>query len=491
MAERDARKVAAAIDIGSNSIKMTVARITENGGIEEIDWVTTPVLLGQGLETTGRLDDGRIEAAIATLRQYAERAGKLGAVRIVAVATEATRAAENGAAFIGRVRAETGVDVRTIDGNEEAALTFRGLAATSDLSGMSLIADIGGGSTELIVAQDGTLLAARSLLLGSARLTDRYVQSDPPSAENLEACERDAHRVLDEAAGTLALPQIAAPRLIVLGGTGEYLARLVEPATEFDLAAIRTIQAQLLAVTAAELSARADIPEARARVLPAGSAIVAALAKRFKPEHVEIARSGIRAGMLLDLFYRPEANDVPSPESTLLALDEPQNAASAPDETVRFCDKIRSLIAARWRVVWKTIPAAIEGSDIEGVHDVRVASRRLRAAMDVGAVCFPRKWYRPLHQAAKEITSALGEVRDRDVLLASLRAELANAPAAEKPGIERLIARVEQERAVAREAMERFLDSVMSGPLQSEVDRRFGPHGQTVKTPVAKNGGQL
>mgnify|MGYP000666262569 CR=1 FL=1 len=87
--------------------------------------------------------------------------------------------------------------------------------------------------------------------------------------------------------------------------------------------------------------------------------------------------------------------------------------------------------------------------------------------------------------------SALGEVRDRDVLLASLRAELANVPAAEKPGIERLIARVEQERAVAREAMERFLDSVMSGPLQSEVDRRFGPHGQTVKTPVAKNGGQL
>ena len=77
------------------------------------------------------------------------------------------------------------------------------------------------------------------------------------------------------------------------------------------------------------------------------------------------------------------------------------------------------------RRVLAAIPIALAGTDIEGVHDVRVASRRLRAAMDIAAPAFPGKWYKPLHRTAKEITGALGEVRDRDVLLEALRADRA------------------------------------------------------------------
>src|SRR5215208_6230816 len=121
------------------------------------------------------------------------------------------------------------------------------------------------------------------------------------------------------------------------------------------------------------------------------------------------------------------------------------------DPNQSYRSAMKDLIGERWGAVWKAVPVAIAGEDIEGVHDVRVASRRLRAAMDVAVGCFPAVWYRPLHEAAKEITGALGEVRDRDVLLEHLTKQRDAAPPGERPGIERLIERVDRERKAARE----------------------------------------
>lgn len=135
---------------------------------------------------------------------------------------------------------------------------------------------------------------------------------------------------------------------------------------------------------------------------------------------------------------------------------------------------MRNLIAHRWDEVWRAVPIALAGEDIEGVHDVRVASRRLRAAMDVGVDCFPASWYRPLHRAAKEITGALGEVRDRDVLIETWTRERSTASSAERPGIDRLIDRIERERSVARVEMERFLVDVVARGVPKETVRRFG-----------------
>ena len=122
------------------------------------------------------------------------------------------------------------------------------------------------------------------------------------------------------------------------------------------------------------------------------------------------------------------------------------------------------------------MPVAIEGSDPEGVHDVRVASRRLRAAMDVAVGCFPDAWYKPLHRAAKDITGALGEVRDRDVMLEFLAGEREKVPAGERAGIDRLIARLTSERDAARERMLVFLEDVnrAASPMTPPVvsDRR-------------------
>lgn len=144
---------------------------------------------------------------------------------------------------------------------------------------------------------------------------------------------------------------------------------------------------------------------------------------------------------------------------------------------------MRTLIGERWEEVWKAVPRAAEGTDIEGVHDVRVASRRLRAAMDVAAPAFPASWYKPLHAAAKEITSELGEVRDRDVMIDYLIGAREGAPPNERPGIDRLIARIERERTAARAEMESYLQKLADQGLRNETRRRF-----PAESPAAKNG---
>jgi exopolyphosphatase/guanosine-5'-triphosphate,3'-diphosphate pyrophosphatase len=253
------------------------------------------------MEETGRLADDRIEAAVAAVRRFVDLARQAGAGRVVAVATEATRAAANGPEFLDRVRRETGVEVRAIDGDEEARLTFRGLAATADLSGPTLVADVGGGSTELIAARDGAPLAWQSLPLGSGRLTDRRVRADPPTAAELASCKAAAGEILRaESALGLEVADVSS-RLIVVGGTGEYLQRLAqrEPADRSEVERVLTALTQM---SAGDLATWLGIAESRARVLPAGIAIVAAVADTFGATRIEMARSGVRLGLLLDVL---------------------------------------------------------------------------------------------------------------------------------------------------------------------------------------------
>lgn len=484
MTGEDSRPVAAAIDIGSNSIKMTVARPDGVGGIEQIDWASEVVRLGQGIDQTGLLDRERMDAAIAALTRFVAQARQHGATRLVAVATEATRSTENGPAFMQRVQQETGISVRVIDGLEEAALTFRGLAATTDISGRLVIADIGGASTELIVVNDGIMLGARSIPLGSGRITERFMLSDPPSLDELAASEAEADAVVQRAAKSLKLPRGEGARLVIVGGTGEFMAKLVPDEGAIAFKDVKNVLAKLGVLTAAELADIIEAPEARARVLPAGVAIVSAIANRVQPTRIEIARSGIRAGLLIEAF---SGQPIPSkgrlapaktPRRGKEATDRVKNVSGEQNSGIAqvpaFRAVMKTLIGQRWAGVWKAIPAALEGTDIEGVHDVRVASRRLRAAMDIAAPVFPTGWYTPLHREAKQITSALGEVRDRDVLLEALHMDRENAPVTEHPGIDRLIGRIDEERVTARAEMERYLSQLLKGPIRKEIERRFG-----------------
>ena len=144
------------------------------------------------------------------------------------------------------------------------------------------------------------------------------------------------------------------------------------------------------------------------------------------------------------------------------------------DPEASFRDGMRALIGTRFGAVWQAVPVAIEGVDPEGVHDVRVASRRLRAAMDVAAGCFPNSWYKPLHAVAKEITTELGEVRDRDVLIEYLTAEKEAVSPNERAGLDRLLVRIERARDVARVHMLDFLSKLEANDVAGESERRFG-----------------
>lgn len=304
--------IVGAVDIGSNTIKLTVGR---PGGDrpEELLRASETVRLGKGVAATGRLDDDRVEHAVAVLGRFAAAAAAAGATRLVGVATEATRAAANGPAFLERVRAETGLELATISGAEEADLVFRGLAATVDLTGRVVAADIGGGSTEVLTVDDGVLRSARSVRLGSGTLSDRYVSTDPPTAGEVAAC-------MDVAALTLAAIEVPAgsgTRLIVIGGTGRYLARLAPAGRVLDLAVVDEVLASLRQTPARRVARALGITRARALVLPAGVAIVRALAARTEAGLVEAAASTIRIGLLLATF------EADRNEATAAAAAEP------------------------------------------------------------------------------------------------------------------------------------------------------------------------
>jgi CHAD domain-containing protein len=150
-----------------------------------------------------------------------------------------------------------------------------------------------------------------------------------------------------------------------------------------------------------------------------------------------------------------------------------KSSNSGSDPGASYGDAMREMIATRWAITWNAIPPVLAGNDPAAVHDLRVASRRLRAAMDVSTSCFPRKWYRPLHKQAKAITRSTGAVRDGDVLLAALISQSEHASDEMQPGLAHLIRELDRERTRARAAMLRYLLALDSGPTRKQTRRRF------------------
>jgi exopolyphosphatase/guanosine-5'-triphosphate,3'-diphosphate pyrophosphatase len=286
---------------------MTVAQLQSDGTIRNLGSRSEVVRLGAGIEQTGRLADDRIEAALITLRQFAIDARRLGATRLLAVATEATRVTANGAEFMARVHEELGINVIAIDGTREAELSFRGLTTMVDVGGEVVVADIGGGSTELIYARDGALVRTGSVAVGSGRLTDRFVVADPPAAAELIASQDQARAALRPLADRLDVPPATPIRLILVGGTGDYLGRLVPNRDALTAADVEAVLGRLQRLPAAALAADLHIPVARARVLPAGVAIVNALIELTAPNAISVAQSGLRAGLLLEAFAEAQS----------------------------------------------------------------------------------------------------------------------------------------------------------------------------------------
>ncbi|MEU6681328.1 Ppx/GppA phosphatase family protein [Streptomyces sp. NPDC046925] len=230
----------AAIDCGTNSIRLLVADADpRTGELVDLDRRMTVVRLGQGVDKTGRLAPEALERTFAACREYARIIKEHGAERLRFVATSASRDAENRDDFVRGVLDILGVEPEVISGDQEAEFSFTG--ATKELTGSDhlakpyLVVDIGGGSTEFVVGDDG-VRAARSVDVGCVRLTERHIRTDPPAPAELDAVRADITAALDLAEQTVPIGE--ARTLVGLAGSVTTVAAIALGLDAYDSAAI-------------------------------------------------------------------------------------------------------------------------------------------------------------------------------------------------------------------------------------------------------------
>jgi exopolyphosphatase/guanosine-5'-triphosphate,3'-diphosphate pyrophosphatase len=188
----------AAVDVGSNSIHMVVAQVEADGRFRVLDRAKDMVRLGRRTLSKGRLSPQAIDAGVRTLSAFRTLAERQGVSRITAVATSAVREAANGGDFIEKVERDVGLRVKVSPGREEARLIYLGVRHAIDLSGKpTLIVDVGGGSVEFILIERGEPVSLESQKIGVARLSERFLDGDPPRPAEIEALESHLADLLD------------------------------------------------------------------------------------------------------------------------------------------------------------------------------------------------------------------------------------------------------------------------------------------------------
>lgn len=197
--------VVAAVDCGTNSLRLLVS---EDG--RDLVREMRIVRLGAGVDATGMLDPAAIERTRVALAEYAATIERLGATAVRMVATSATRDAANRDAFVAMVHDVLGVEPEVITGDEEAALSYAGaVAGVPDLAWPVLVADVGGGSTELVLGDADGPRAARSIDVGCVRMTERRLHADPPAPDEVAAATGDVRTALATAAQTVQVSDAA------------------------------------------------------------------------------------------------------------------------------------------------------------------------------------------------------------------------------------------------------------------------------------------
>ncbi|MFL5755364.1 MAG: hypothetical protein ACJ77N_03610 [Chloroflexota bacterium] len=292
-------RIVAAVDIGSNSVHLLVARVRA----DEVDpLVDESVFLGLG----DRVDhaeylgaDVRAQLSNA-LAGYAATAAAHGATAIGFVGTEPLRRAGDANRLVLEVEAATGTPLAILDHSEEALLTLLGVTGGRAIEREIVLVDVGGGSSEVVVATADAPPRAIGLPLGSARLAARFVEHDPPQRAEIDAMRAEAAREVRRA------PEAHADDLVAVGGTASNIRKAagLEPATPVSRAALAAALDELLGAPAAIIAPRRGLRPQRARLLPAGIAILEALLDRYGAQQIVVVETGIREGLAIALARR-------------------------------------------------------------------------------------------------------------------------------------------------------------------------------------------
>jgi exopolyphosphatase/guanosine-5'-triphosphate,3'-diphosphate pyrophosphatase len=309
----------AAIDCGTNSIRLLVADVPANGAHTDLQRRMEVVRLGQGVDATGRLAREAIERTRVVLAEYAAAARDLGATAVRMVATSATRDAANRAEFEQMVTATLGQLPDVVTGSEEAELSYLGATASLDAAAAAhgsaapeppfLVVDIGGGSTEFVLGDADGVRAARSVDIGCVRLTERHLHGDPPTAEQVARAEADIRAALDDVRA--AVPVDEAATLVGLAGSVTTVAALALELPAYDadaihgsriaVADVRAVNADLLASDHARRAAMPVMHPGRVDVIGAGSLILRVLMDEFGMAEVVVSEHDILDGIALRL----------------------------------------------------------------------------------------------------------------------------------------------------------------------------------------------
>jgi exopolyphosphatase/guanosine-5'-triphosphate,3'-diphosphate pyrophosphatase len=295
----------AAVDLGTNTTRLLVADVAD-GALDELHRETRITRLGEGVDARGRLLPVPIARVRNVLADYRRTLEELGAEQTLAVATSAVRDAENGEAFLGEIEWSYGFATRLLSGDEEAMLTRRGVGEREP---GTLILDIGGGSTELIVDDFHV-----SLDIGSVRFTERFLQTDPPTAAELAAAA---------AAVRAALPDRRATSAIGVAGTVTTLAALDLGLDRHERDRVHghvltraAARAQLERLAALPVAERRELPAIepeRAPVIVAGAIILAETLDRFELDGIEVSERDILDGIALAAAELPAPGEGAAP----------------------------------------------------------------------------------------------------------------------------------------------------------------------------------
>jgi len=304
----------AAFDVGTNSTRLLVADVDGGEIVAEHAREMVITRLGKGVDRTGRFDPAALARTLEVLAGYAETCRRLGVARRRLVATSATRDAADRRAFLDGVRELLGVDAEVLTGQAEAATAYRGATATLEGDVPTLVVDIGGGSTELILGDGRSARAMVSLDIGCVRLFERHLRHDPPTAEEAAALRADVAAHL--AGVTAVLDPAAADRVVGVAGTvttvtaialglEAYDPRRIHRAT-LDAADVAAVADKLTAMTVAERAALPVMARGREDVIAAGALLLDELVRRFGIRQVTASETDILDGILLGLADRPD-----------------------------------------------------------------------------------------------------------------------------------------------------------------------------------------
>ena len=307
MVEEQPMRVAA-IDCGTNSIRLLIADIDGNN-FREVVRDMEIVRLGQGVDETGQFHPDAIARTLAAVDKFAAEIAKRGVEKIRFCATSATRDATNRHLFVDGVRERLGIELEVISGDEEAALSFAGAIKDLDPSnGPFLVVDIGGGSTEFVFGTS-TVEAARSVNIGCVRMTERHFASDPVTTQQIELARTDIQAAIAQAAAVVPITQ--AKTLVAVAGTATTVAAAALDLPEYDRYAIHLsrISAQQThdAATMFATSSREQrlalgyMHPGRVDVIAAGSLVLSELMKATGASEFVASESDILDGMAFSL----------------------------------------------------------------------------------------------------------------------------------------------------------------------------------------------